>query len=433
MSVDQEALARDAVIQTLPLYEMARMRAASSPRRNAQGAFADPSPVAGPDSSWRWVNLFSHTRHLLGPADRRVVTPNNDTLYTNAWLDLSRGPLLMHLPDTRGRYYVLGFLDFWTNPFAYAGSRSTGTAARTLFVHGPRWQGTPPAGTTVIAAPTDHVWVLGRILASADEDLVPVHAMQDAFRIERAAAPGVPFAGEPIDAAMSARDMPGDAATYVRVVNRELALNPPSADEAPEIARLAPLGLGDARVEPALTAIGGALAAVLAELDRPAPSDLGGGWNMPVWVSQHYGRDWRGRALVARGYIGALGIEEAMYPMADVDSAGTVLDGRHTYVLRFPPGGWPRVGAFWSLTMYRKADYMLVENPIDRYSIGDRTADLKPDADGALSIVMAHARPADAANWLPAPAEPFYVTLRLYLPDAVHLGKRFVYPPIVRH
>jgi hypothetical protein len=121
-----------------------------------------------------------------------------------------------------------------------------------------------------------------------------------------------------------------------------------------------------------------------------------------------------------------------MYPMADVDSEGRVLDGRHTYVLRFPPGGWPRVGAFWSLTMYRKADYMLVENPIGRYSIGDRTPGLEADPDGGLTLVLSHAPPTGGGNWLPAPAEPFYVTLRLYLPAAEHLERRFAYPPIVR-
>ena len=137
--MNNQALARDAVLYTLPLYEMARMRSATSPRRNASGVFADAS--GGPESTLRWVNLFSHSRQLLGPAVRRVVTPNNDTLYTNAWLDLSDGPLLIYAPDTGSRYYVLGFLDFYTNPFAYSGTRSTGTHAQTLFVHGPGWQG----------------------------------------------------------------------------------------------------------------------------------------------------------------------------------------------------------------------------------------------------------------------------------------------------
>ena len=425
------ALARDAVIYTLPLYEMARMRAASSPRKNTAGVPADAA--GGPESTRRWVNLFGHTRRLLGPKDRRVVTPNNDTLYSNAWLDLSRGPLLINAPDTAGRYYVLGFLDFHTNPFAYAGTRTTGTRAHTLFVHGPRWQGTVPAGTTRIASPTDHVWIIGRVLASADEDMAPVHALQDAFRIARAAAPDEPFAGEVIDAGIAPNAMPGDASLYARVVNRALAANPPPADEAGLVASFAAVGLG-AGLPPAADPqpLAAAIQSVLADLDQPRPSRLGGGWSLPVLVRESFGRDFHLRALVARGYIGALGIEEAMYPMADVDAQGQVLDGRHGYTLRFPPGGHPQVGAFWSLTMYRKADYLLVDNPIDRYSIGDRTPGLKHDADGGLTITLSHAPPAEAANWLPAPPEAFYLTLRLYLPRKAHLDQTFVYPAIER-
>ena len=121
-----------------------------------------------------------------------------------------------------------------------------------------------------------------------------------------------------------------------------------------------------------------------------------------------------------------------MCPIADVDAQGQVLDGRHGYTLRFPPGGHPQVGAFWSLTMYRKADYLLVDNPIDRYSIGDRTPGLKHDADGGLTITLSHAPPAEAANWLPAPPAAFYLTLRLYLPRKAHLDQTFVYPALRR-
>jgi hypothetical protein len=122
-------LAREAILYSLPLYETARMQAASSPRKNTQGQFADPQ--GGPESTRRWANVFSHTRQLLNAKDRRVVTPNNDTLYTSTWIDLSGGPLLLHTPDTGERYYVLGLLDFYTNPFAHLGTRLNGNAAHT--------------------------------------------------------------------------------------------------------------------------------------------------------------------------------------------------------------------------------------------------------------------------------------------------------------
>lgn len=433
MNQDKLALTKEAIIFTLPLYEMARMQSASSPRRNA-GVFADPA--GGPESTLRWVNLFSHTRHLLGPADRRVVTPNNDTLYTNAWLDLTQGPLLIHAPDTGGRYYVLGFLDFYTNPFAYSGTRTTGTGAQTLFVHGPGWRGEAaegaiPEGAILIAAPTNHVWVLGRILATAEEPLEPVHWLQDAFRIVSAARPQESSAGAVFDAGIGPRDLPADPVLFARVVNRALVFNPPPAEDKGTVADFAAAGIGPGLPVPADTSIlGAALTLVLAELDAPQPSALGGGWTLTMGVLTSYGRDWRLRALIARGYIGALGMEEAMYVTAEVDQAGRPLDGKHAYRLRFAAGARPEVDGFWSLTMYCKADYLLVDNPIKRYSIGDRTPDLRNDADGGLTIILSHLPPPGDANWLPAPAENFYVTLRLYLPHRSHLERRFVYPAV---
>ena len=428
--MNNQTLARDAVLYTLPLYEMARMRSTTSPRRDASGVFADAS--GGPESTLRWVNLFSHSRQLLGPADRRVVTPNNDTLYTNAWLDLSDGPLLIHAPDTGSRYYVLGFLDFYTNPFAYSGTRSTGTHAQTLFVHGPGWRGAVPAGMIEIASPTDHVWIVGRILATADEDLEPVHVLQNAFQIVSAINPNDQLAGSIFDTGLHPREVLGDPALFLRVVRREMACNPPPAADARMVEEFALVGVGvEVPTVEQLHLIGDALQAVLKELDAPQPSSFGGGWGMFSDAQKSFGNDWYTRALVARGYIGMLGIEEVMYLMAHADSKQTPLDGRRSYQLRFEPGAWPQAAAFWSLTVYRSSDFMLVDNAMHRYSIGDRTPDLEADADGGLTIKISHIPPSSTTNWLPAPSEAFYVALRLYLPAACHLERSFAYPPIV--
>lgn len=429
MNDTQQALAREAILYALPLYEMARMQVASSPRKNSNGQFADPE--GGPESTRRWVNLFSHTRRLLDASDRRVVTPNADTLYTNAWLDLSAGPVLLHTPDTGQRYYVLGLLDFYTNPFAHLGTRCNGNAAHTFFVHGPRWQGHVPADTTAVACPTDHVWVLGRILALPHEDLGPVHALQDGFRITT--LDGKPAASV-TRCSLQARDLPGDAFTFVRVVNEQLAINPPPAPESADLARFAPLGIGPG-LDPSaadLRLLQTVLTQTLAELDAPARSDLAGGWRASVAVVDHFGRNWWTRAQVARGYIGMLGVQEVIYLMADRDSTGQPLDGRHRYRLRFAPGQLPQVDAFWSLSLYRKADYLFHDNPLGRHAIGDRTPGLQTDVDGGLTLWLGHAPPAGTHNWLPAPSEAFYLTLRLYLPRTIHQTPGFVYPAIER-
>lgn len=173
----QQALAEQAVTWAYPLYEMRRMRAATSPRRTEAGQ-------AAPEGM-RWCNLFTHARQLLRAGTSRVVTPNNDTLYTNAWLDLGAGPLVIDVPDTAGRYYVLGLLDFYTNPFAHIGPRLTGTQARSFLVTPPGWSGALPAGFDApgahIQAPTRWLWVIGRILVDGPRDLAAAHALQDGF------------------------------------------------------------------------------------------------------------------------------------------------------------------------------------------------------------------------------------------------------------
>lgn len=425
-------IARDAVEYTFPLYEMARMRAAVAARRTDAGVYASDSP----ESTLRWVNCWGHTRQLLGPASRRVVTPNNDTLYSTAWLDLSRGPVLLDVPDTAGRYYVLGLIDFHTNPFEHIGSRTTGTAAATFLLHGPGWQGAVPAGVRAICCPTPAVWIIGRLLVDGPDDVADVVALQDQLRI-RALDPDLPVPTR-IDAGMRPDERAGDASRYLDVVNRALAENPPPPEQAALVAGFAPCGIGPglpaaAATPSQLEVLGRVIRDTLAELARPQPSALGGGWFLPAEVSQSFGTRLRERAQVALNYIGVLGMEEAMYVIAERGADDQPLDGRRPYLLHFPAGGLPQVDAFWSLTAYDKASCLLVDNEIDRYSIGDRTPGLRHDDDGGLRIALSAQPPSDPvlrANWLPVPAGPFYVAMRLYMPRADHLQRRFRYPAI---
>jgi hypothetical protein len=430
---DLNEAARQAVIYSLPLYEMARMRAATCPRRGPGGEFA----AAERDSTLRWCNGFTHSRVLLTPANREVVSPNNDTLYDNTWLDLADGPLVIELPDMGERYWTLGFLDFWTNPFAYAGRRTTGNRAQELFVHGPRWQGAVPEGMVRIAAPGDDLWIIGRMLVDPNPtDLAAAHRLQDAFAIRRA-ADGAP-AWQRTDTGFDGRrtEVP-DADAYLSVVAAALARNPVPATEAALLDGFAVFGLRDGRpaADPeAREAFARALPQVYATLRQDAQAmSLGGGWNVPVTIRTGYGSDYATRARVARNLIGALGIEEAMYPLCEVDAEGRPLDGRGRYELHFAPDQAPQVDAFWSMTMYGKRDCLLVPNAIERYSIGDRTPGLMWEPDGSLRIRMQADDPGPGVNWLPTPTEDhFYVVLRLYQPRAAHLQMRFNYPPLRR-
>lgn len=409
--------ARAAVIQTLPLFEMMRMRAATTARRHPALGFAGADAA----SRMRWVNQFTHTHRRLGPDDREVVSPNNDTVYSNAWLDLSEGPVVITTPDMGDRYWTLGLLDAWTNPFAYVGRRTTGNRAQRTLVHGPGWRGeVPPGISQVIAAPGQDVWLIGRVLVDeAAGDVEQVRSLQVQFSLRR---PDGGDAAMRVDTWLDGRamDVP-PASLYRAIVDDALARNPVPAGE-----RLLWGGAGSALAE--------ALPAVFDELRHAdQPQGLGGGWALPVAVRTHWGQDLLTRARVARNLIGALGIEEAMYPTAEVDADGQVLHGSHAYELRFPPGGGPRVGAFWSLTMYRRSDCLFVANPIARYSIGDRTPGLRTEPDGSLAIRVQATDPGPGFNWLPAPpGEPFYVVLRLYQPQREHLEFHYRYPPLRR-
>jgi len=405
----------DVVMQTLPLFEMMRMRAATTARRHPVLGFAAPDP----QSFVRWVNQFTHTHRRLGPDDREVVSPNNDTVYSNAWLDLSDGPLVIETPDMGDRYWTLGLLDAWTNPFAYVGRRTTGNRPQRTLVHGPGWHGAVPPGITqTIAAPGDDVWLIGRHLVDDDgEDAARVRASQSAMRLVRLdgsdAAMRVDTVIDGRDAGIPAPDL------YISIVDLALRRNPPHPRE-----RLT--------WPPAVDDLASSLPAVYERLrTSDQPHDLGGGWAIPVMVRTHWGDDYATRARIARNFIGALGVEEAMYPTAEVDAHGAPLDGSLRYELRFAPGQGLKVGAFWSLTMYRRSDCLFVANPIHRYSIGDRTPGLHHDADGGLAIRLQSDDPGPGVNWLPAPdGELFYVVLRLYQPHADHLELRFDYPPI---
>lgn len=445
------SLAMQACIYCWPLYEMQRMRAATSARKAPQLGFAG----ATPEDTQRWCNLFTSARALLHAGDRRVVMPNNDTLYVNAWLDLGEQPLVLSVPATGPRYYVLGLLDFFTNPFGHVGTRTTGNAQGQVLVSGPGWSGDVPAplrgAGRHLRSATRWVWIIGRILVDGEADVAAVNALQDQFAVQTLEdwAEGRASAPRRFDSRFGAH-APLEPEGFVAMVNDALRMGPVPADEAALLAQFRPLGIGPEPDQPLTPAARAALARALhhakALLERPegeiftpaaaaAPAQPQVGWRAPLRLGTSYGHDYLLRAFVARQAIGALETREAAYPRCETDASGQALDGRHRYTLHFAPDQLPPVDAFWSITLYRASDCLLVANPIDRYAIGDRTQGLEFDADGGLTLTLQHAQPQEAtarANWLPAPAEAFFLCLRAYLPRPPLLDGRYRLPDPVR-
>ena len=397
------------------------------------------------------LNEFSHATALAGPRDR-FVTINNDTVYSLANVDTSGGPVRLEVPDTAGRYYVLQFVDTWTNNFAYVGHRATGTDAAAFVLVAPGWDGEPPGDATLIRCPTALATIVGRFAVTGEEDMPAVRELQGALRLTPSGAgAGLP---EP-DARVRE---PLRFFEQLRVWGQAF---PPAERDRVYQQRFEPLGLFAAQTpyadpEPAFArALEQGLKAGRAALEaalRSGSSPKQNGWDLTYHVFD-YNLDffevgalddarWQlpdgparyvQRAAAARG--GLLGNHgyEAAYAQVYVDADGAPLDGAHRYELRFRRT--PPCRAFWSVTMYDAQDFFLVANPIDRYSIGDRTPGLRYAGDGSLTITLQTDEPDEPerrANWLPTPAGAFRPLLRVYEPDDAIFDGSYELPPIVR-
>ena len=447
MNEDLAALAADAYVYGFPL--VANLREFRKFTRDGLGSLP-PAPV----------NSFSHATALAGPAER-FVSVNNDTVYSIALADLSGGPLLLSVPDTAGRYYVLQFVDAWTNNFAYVGRRATGTGAGSFLLTPPYWKGSAPAetagtaGASVIEFPTTVGSIVGRWACQGPDDLPAVRALQAGLTLAPHGAAAVPR-GIPAPAP----EVPDGLDFYERLRAWARAFPPSDADLAYE-QRFAPLGLLEPEspyrhsppgLAAALTAGAGQGRQALEEsLRRRDLNPVVNGWMLsfhafdynldhlgpgtiddPAWKMPDRTASYLARALAARGGLWGNHGYEAAYAMTFTDADGDQLDGRHSYTLTFGPGQDPPAGAFWSVTMYDLPDFYLVANPISRYSIGDRTPGLRRAGDGSLTIVMQHEPPADMSNWLPAPAAPFRPILRIYEPRPAVLDGSYRLPPITK-
>ncbi|MBU2647798.1 DUF1254 domain-containing protein [bacterium] len=396
------------------------------------------------------LNHFRHVQYFPDHQFRKVVRPNNDTLYSTAWIDLDREPMVLSVPDSGGRYYVMPFMDAWTNVFAMVGKRTTGTGPGHFLIAGPDWQGEVPSGTRLIRSPTRMTWLIGRIQTNGQGDFENVFRLQAQFLL----TPLSRWPGGPANEAYTFRkDIPGglsdnpsatvagmSAATFYGTLCRLMADQPPAAEDAPMLERLAPFGivpgasfelnrLGFIRrlvLEKSLVIARQKIAEV-AESDRSSEN----GWAVIRQDIGNYGTNYKVRALVALLGLGALPPEEAAYPNSEKDHTGRALAGSNRYRIHFEAGKTPPVNAFWSLTLYDQQGF-LIDNPIRRYAIGDRDP-LAFNPDGSLDILIQQAQPAETmTNWLPAPARNFAVTLRLYMPKPEFLEGRWKLPLIER-
>jgi hypothetical protein len=362
---------------------------------------------------------FRHYDQVYTPDNKDVVTPNNDTPYSWAWLDLRAEPWVVGVPAVPGnRYYVQQWIDLFTYNFAYIGSRATGNDAGLYLFAGPNWKGpTPPGIRQVFRSETDIVLTLTRTAADGAQDIPAVKAVQAGMTLQPLsaylktpappAAPAIVF--PPYD---REKIRSRDFITYLNFLLQ--FTQPPDASEAALMQRFAKIGIGPGRPFDAAKLPPATLAAIDAGVAE-AKAALTEASNATRSYNDMFGT----RAEMKNDYMKrAIGAEKGLYGNSLVEAwyGGFVGDGRKPVMLRFAPGQLPPAKFFWSLTMYTLPDRFLYANALQRYSIGDRTKGLKRDADGGLTLYVGHASPGTdkESNWLPAPDAPYAAAARLY-------------------
>jgi hypothetical protein len=420
-AVEAISIAVDAYIYGYPLvtFDMARKQQTN---------------VATPDAEHAPMGQKIKMRTYPAVDNHCCAAPNADTLYTEVWLDVSKEPWVLGIPDMGNRYYIVPMLDGWSEVFKVASSRTTGGKAQTYAITGSGWSGALPKGMTQVKSPTGMVWILGRIYCDGTpEDYQAVHALQDKFSVVPLSAYGKPYMPPPgvvdpgFDMKTSVRKQVNDLDidAYFSRLAQLMRTNPPTAQDAPIVARMARIGLVPGRdFDPAR----------LDFLDREAirlvPKlallEMGlhlkrqkttNGWLYFTKGVGNFGIDY-----LVRGMANLLGPgwnrpQDAVYPLSLKDASGVEYDGaKHGYVIHFDKGKLPPAEAFWSLTMY-DSDFFFVPNPINRYDLGQRDK-LVANPDGSVDLYLQPDSPGKEkeTNWLPAPKGKFVLVMRIYSP-----------------
>ena len=394
------------------------------------------------------INQFANKSEYPDYTFTDVVRPNADTYYSSAFLDLSKDALVLSLPNTNDRYYLMPMLDAYSNVFSSPGKRTTGTEAGNFLITGPDWKGTVPEGMKEqIKAPTNMVWILGRIQCNGKEDgekvVIPI---QKKLKLTPLSAWGKEYT-EPkgtIDPTVPKQDpnntvlnMPIDQ--FFNYANTLMVSNPPKPEDKAAMDKFKTIGVApggkfdlskfDAATQTAMKEIP---KKVYAGFDQALakPEKLINGWNIMMKNMGSYGINYPLRALITYAGLGANLPQDAVYPSNSLDQDGKPYSGANKYVIHFDKGMTPPVDGFWSLTMYNQAGYF-IQNPINVYAIG-HGAPFTYNADGSLDIYIQNESPGKDKenNWLPAPKDQFNVMMRLYWPKETMLNGTWTPPGI---
>jgi hypothetical protein len=432
------AIAKEAYVYGFPMVDSYRIQHAY---------FVD---TQNPEYKGDWNQIHSIAR-VYTPADTAVQTPNSDTPYSMLGADLRTEPLVLTVPPIeQDRYYSLQFVDGYTYNFAYVGSRTTGNSGGKYLLAGPGWKGEKPEGINeVIKSDTDLALVVYRTQLFGPDDLDNVKKIQAGYQVQPLSAflnQPAPASAPPIDFVPPlTADQEKTSPQFFDILNFVLRFAPTLPAEQDLRARFATIGIGPDgtfeadKLSPEMrSAIEAGMADAWAELDSFKKDKIDTG---QVTSGDLFGtaEELKGNYLyrMAGAVFGIFGNskQEAMYPSFTTDSTGEPLTGANNYTLRFAPGQLPPVNAFWSVTMYKLPESLLVANPINRYLINSpMLPNLVKDPDGGVTLYIQSTSPGPEreANWLPAPPGPFTVVMRLYWPKPDALSGQWQAPKPIR-
>lgn len=386
-----------------------------------------------PGKGWAPINQFVNLPAFPTPAFKNFMRPNANALYTTAWLDLTKEPLVLSVPNTHGRYYLMTVLDAWTNVIASVGKRTTGSEAENFILAGPSWTGKLPGGLTLIKLPTNNAWLIGLIQTNTLVDYPYVHPVQNAFHLtplstwpknytppKGAVNSKVDFQTSPVEQVAQM-----DATTFFSIFAHALVKNSPSQYDVKFLKELKYFGLtpgedypydklSDEQKQSFNESVKIAQQHIIKQSQNLGHATSG--WKIiPKYVG-NYRNQYLIRAAIAYLALGSPLFKDLAYLTTSVDAQNKQLNGTNNYLLHFDKKQLPPTYAFWSLTLY-DTEGSLVGNPIDRYALGSNDS-LQHNADGSLDIYIQNRSPgaAQASSWLPAPTEDFSLVLRLYWP-----------------
>ncbi len=413
-----------------------------------------------PQIRYKWTNLKSdspHAPHIavnsFWRASKMITSdykdggsPNNDTFYAIGILDLSKGPVILEHPDMGERYFTFELADMSSDNFDYIGKRATGSKAGKFLISYKEWNGEVPEGVRKVApSPTPWVIIFGRTLVDGPADAETAYEISTHYKLTPLDyfIQNKTFTADSHDV-WQPGDTKKDFIAPWKTMVRAMKENPPPEKDNLLLKWFSLIGIEpgaefDSLSEDIKAELIRAEKTGMEILRNAALSGYGNtrhnSWNSP---SKYLGRAGANNEFLLRAAVQCLGgivandVQESVYYNTRKDSGENDFTGKNNYELYFPPGQLPKVNAFWSLTMYG-LDFCLVANSINRYSLGDRSPELKYDSDGGLTIYIQNRSPGKEkeSNWLPSPSGDFYIVLRCYLPDSEIYEQRW-FPPAVK-